>query len=82
MVSITVNVGPKGQIVIPKMIRDSLGILENKTVTLEIKDKTVELKRNDASEILKEWRDKAKKEGVNVSKEWIYGDRLYEEEFG
>ena len=82
MVSMTVKVGPKGQIVIPKIIRESLGILENKTVTLDVKDKTVELKMKDSSDILKEWREKAKVEGVDVSKEWVYGDRLYEEEFG
>jgi len=32
-------------------------------------------------DVCKEWEEIAKNEGVNVSKEFIYGDELYEEVF-
>ena len=34
-----INVSSRGQIVIPKMIRESLGITKNKVVILEVEEK-------------------------------------------
>jgi len=33
----------RGQIVIPKVIRENLGILENKTVVITVEDKSVKI---------------------------------------
>lgn len=80
MVRIKVKLGSKGQLVIPKVIRESLGLVENKTVILEVRDKRIEIVPLD-DDIADKWQGIAEKEGVNVSKEFIYGDRLYEEVF-
>lgn len=54
MVRIKVKVGEKGQIVIPKMLRDVLGIVPKKFVTIEMQeDKAVILKMN--TKELVEW---------------------------
>lgn len=78
MVRIKVKLGSKGQLVIPKVIRESLGLVENKFVVLEVKDKSIEIKALDEG-IVEKWSEISKREGVDVSKEIIYGDRLYEE---
>jgi len=78
MVRIKVKLGSKGQLVIPKVIRESLGLIENKFVILEVKDKSVEIKALDEG-IVEKWSEISKREGVDVSKDIIYGDRLYEE---
>ena len=71
----------RGQLVIPKMIRESLGIVENKTILLEVDNKTVRLIPVESQDILSAWEEIAKKEGGNISKEFVYGDKLYEEVF-
>ena len=76
---ITLKVGPKGQIVIPKFIRENLGILEKGNVTLSVSEKTVSLK-SAQKDIVTEWQAQAEKTHKDVSK-WIHGDSLYEEEF-
>ena len=78
MVRIKVKLGSKGQLVIPKVIRESLGLIENKFVVLEVKDKSIEIKALDEG-IVEKWIEISKREGVDVSKDIIYGDRLYEE---
>mgnify|MGYP000672150721 CR=1 FL=1 len=78
MVRIKVKLGSKGQLVIPKVIRESLGLIENKFVVLEVKDKSIEIKALDEG-IVEKWSEISKREGVDVSKDIIYGDRLYEE---
>lgn len=81
MVRIKVKLGEKGQLVIPKVIRESLGFTENRFVVLEVRDKMVEIKPLDET-VPEKRQEIAKKEGLNVSKELVYGDRLYEEVFG
>jgi len=78
MVRIKVKLGSKGQLVIPKVIRESLGPVENKSVVMEVKDKSLEIKALD-ERIVDKWRGIAEREGLDVSKGLIYGDRLYEE---
>jgi AbrB family looped-hinge helix DNA binding protein len=44
IVRIEVKLGDKGQVVIPKVIRERLGLIANKVVVLEVKEKTLEIK--------------------------------------
>ncbi|MFQ5406027.1 MAG: AbrB/MazE/SpoVT family DNA-binding domain-containing protein [Candidatus Micrarchaeia archaeon] len=81
MVDIFLKVGPKGQVVIPKVIRESLGIVENKTIVLTVKDKSVQIKASEGSLLVEKWEKQAKSLRLNVSKNWVHGDKLYEEEF-
>ena len=53
-------------------------MIENKFVVLEVKDKSIEIKALDEG-IVEKWSEISKREGVDVSKDIIYGDRLYEE---
>jgi AbrB family looped-hinge helix DNA binding protein len=54
MVSVKVKVGAKGQIVIPKMLREVLGMEPKKFVTIEmLEDRAVILRRN--TKELVEW---------------------------
>lgn len=73
------KLGSKGEILIPKKIRDQLGFTRNKTIILEVKEKSVEIKASN-DDIVKKWEEHAKKHRIDVSK-WVYGDKLYEEEF-
>ena len=73
------KLGSKGEILIPKKIREQLGFTRNKTIILEIKEKSVELKTSDDN-IAKKWEERAKKYKVDTSK-LIYGDKLYEDVF-
>jgi len=72
-----VRVGPKGQIVIPKAIRDNLGINPNDVVLVDLEGgkATVETVCQDAVEVLTEI---ARLHGVKSS-ELVWGDKLYEE---
>lgn len=81
MIKSKTKVGARGQIVIPKIIRESLGIVENTTLLLELDEKTVRLSPQNGTEIMKRWQGFAKKYGTNASKNIIYGDKLYEEIF-
>jgi len=81
MVRIKVKLGERGQLVIPKVIRESLGLVENRMVILEVKDKVIEIKPFSAEEIVERWKKISEKEGGDVSKDFIYGDKLYEEVF-
>ncbi|MBI2144415.1 AbrB/MazE/SpoVT family DNA-binding domain-containing protein [Candidatus Woesearchaeota archaeon] len=78
---IKVKLGGKGQVVIPKIVRESIGLRENSTALLEVKEKKVEIRPLSAEDIVEKASEMARKYGGNVSK-WIFGDRLYEEEFG
>jgi AbrB family looped-hinge helix DNA binding protein len=72
-----VKVGPKGQIVIPKHVRESLGIRSGDEVLIEIEGKkatTIEPLRRDPIEVLLE----ISKQVGGGSSELVWGDRLYE----
>ena len=80
MVRIKVKLGSKGQVVIPKVIRDSVGLAENEIAIMEVKGGIVEIKPLKDMDIIKKWEEMARKDKANVSK-WIYGDKLYKSEF-
>ena len=81
MLKFKTKVGARGQIVIPKAIRENLGIVKNRTVVLELEDKVVKLIPERGADIVESWKQIAKTEGTDVSKKFIYGDKLYEEVF-
>ena len=49
------KVGPKGQIVIPKVLREKYGIKENDYILVEIKDKELVITRAPSIEETLEW---------------------------
>ena len=62
MVSIRLKVGPKGQIVIPKVFREAYGIKEGGEVIVEPKENELVIKRApDTEELLKKLREYHKK---------------------
>lgn len=75
---IKVKLSEKGQVLIPKVIRDGIGLKGH--ALLEVKDSKVEIRPLPSVDAIKFAEEIAKKYGGNVS-EWVYGDRLYEEEF-
>ncbi len=78
---IKVKLTSKGQVLIPKVVRESVGLKENKPAILEVKDDSVVIRPAAEGDLLARARERARRHGGNVSK-WIYGDRLYEEVFG
>ena len=75
-----VKVGPKGQIVIPKLIREKLGVNPADVVLLDMEGDraVVEAVHWDPVEKLSEI---SRKVGTKSS-ELVWGDKLYEEVFG
>lgn len=73
-------VGSKGQVVIPKIVRESLGIKPDGEVFMELKENSAEIKPVHAADIVQKWEERAKKHGGDVT-HWVYGDKLYEEAF-
>jgi len=68
MVSIKVKVGPKGQIVIPKVFRDAYGIKEGgEVIVIPTEDGLIIKRKKSVEEIvkaLKEYRERRKRIGV------------------
>ena len=76
---IQLKLGAKGELVIPKKIRESLGMSREKKIVLEVKGKTIIL-RSSADDIVKRCEERAKKYNWDP-KDVLYGDKLYEEIF-
>ena len=74
------KVGSRGQIVIPKILRDNFGIFENSEVLIEADEDGIRI-RPVRTDIVERWREIARKEGVDVKEDLLYGDKLYEEIF-
>lgn len=80
---IRVKLGDKGQLVIPKVVRDSIGLKANGSALLEVKENVLEIRPLPSDNIVQRSRERAKKYGADIKKQgWVYGDRLYEEVFG
>lgn len=79
---IRVKLGDKGQIVIPKVVRESVGLVENGPAILEVKEKSIEIKPLPAVDLVERAKERARRYGADIRKSrWVYGDRLYEEVF-
>lgn len=74
------KVGPKGQIVIPKPIRDRLRVKPDDIVLLDIERERIVVEKV-PEDPLKIITETAKRIGVKSS-ELVWGDKLYEELFG
>ena len=74
------KVGPKGQIVIPKPIREKLGIAPSDTVLVDLEGDRMTLVTAPQDPI-KTFARIAKQFG-GKSSELVWGDELYEEVFG
>ena len=75
------NISQRGEVVIPKKIRDQLGFSRQQKLLLVVNNNEVVLRpaRSD-EEIIRRWGERARQLNLDVSK-WVYGDRLYEEGF-
>lgn len=71
------KVGTHGEIVIPKKIRDALGLVRGRKVVFKLKGSVLELQAEER-DVIKEMEEDAKRYGSDVSK-WKMGDELYEE---
>ncbi len=79
---IRVKLGDKGQLVIPKVVRESVGLKANGSAILEVKENVIEIRSLPADDWVKKARQSAEKYGGDVRKlRWVYGDKLYEEVF-
>ena len=79
---IKVKLGEKGQLVIPKVVRDSVGLRVNKPAVLEVKEKKIEITPFPEEDLVEKSKARAKKYGGDIRKlGWVYGDKLYEEVF-
>ncbi|MEM2897495.1 MAG: AbrB/MazE/SpoVT family DNA-binding domain-containing protein [Candidatus Bathyarchaeia archaeon] len=79
---IKVKLGEKGQLVIPKVVRESVGLRTNSQAILEVKEKKIEIMPFPEENLVDKARNRAKKYGGDLRKlGWIYGDKLYEEVF-
>jgi AbrB family looped-hinge helix DNA binding protein len=72
------KIGTKGQIVIPKIFRDNLGVKEGGEVIMKL-EKDELIITSTKKDIPKKWGNIARGKGANVRKEVLYGDKLYEE---
>jgi len=75
-----VKVGPKGQIVIPKPLRDKIGVKPSDIVLLDIERERI-LVEKFPEDPLRVIAETASRIGVKSS-ELVWGDKLYEELFG
>ena len=73
------TISARGEIVIPKPVRDYLGLTKNRKVIIDVKGKTLRITLPE-TDIVRRWEERAKRVRADVST-WAYGDRLYEEEF-
>ena len=79
---IKVKLGDKGQLVIPKVVRESVGLKVNGGALLEVKENVIEIRPLSGEDLVQRSRERAMKYGGDIKKQgWVYGDKLYEEVF-
>jgi AbrB family looped-hinge helix DNA binding protein len=76
---VEVNVGKRGEIVIPKRIRETLGITPGGTVNVIESTRSISIIPTD-DDIVRKARERARKLSIDVKKLRV-GNRLYEELF-
>jgi len=74
------NMGAKGELIIPKKIRDHFGLARGRQVALEIKETGIFLHPPTDEDMVRKCEERAKKYNLKAS-DLIYGDKLYEEIF-
>ena len=67
---IKVKLGDKGQLVIPKVVRESLGLKKNGAAILEVKKYRAEIRALPKEDLVKKAEERAKKYGGDTSK-WV-----------
>ncbi len=73
----TRNVGPKGQVVIPKRMREALGLKPGVEVTLELRDKEIVIKK---PEVNGSYAEYFMTTSAPKLKKWVDIKKLLEEE--
>ncbi len=68
MVKLKVRVGPKGQIVIPKIIREKLGIEAGNSLLIDEKEGKIVIEKSDVDELIKWLRSSRKRIAKDVYK--------------
>ena len=82
MVRLKVKVGPKGQIIIPKMLRKKYGIKENDQVFLEIRENEIAIRNPRSIEETLNWiRERRKRIRGREARLGDLADVDLEEEF-
>jgi AbrB family looped-hinge helix DNA binding protein len=72
MIIETRKIGPKGQVVIPKDIRDQLGIMPGERVAIELRDNKVVIqrKRDDTAAMMKQYAAQAGEVTIDSDKDY------------
>ncbi|MCK4492270.1 MAG: AbrB/MazE/SpoVT family DNA-binding domain-containing protein [Candidatus Altiarchaeales archaeon] len=78
MLKLKSKIGPKGQVVIPKPIRDALGFESGKEVYFHVRENEVILEKKSGEEILDEFVNEFKKRKLPKKINW---DELYYSQF-
>jgi len=73
----TKNVGPKGQVVIPKRMREALGLKPGVEVTLELRDKEIVIKKPEVNGSYAEYFTTT---SAPKLKKWVDINKILEEE--
>ena len=84
MVGIKMKIGPKGQVVIPKQLRDELSLHTNDTVQFELEDNKIILTKSakkDPIKLLLEVKRLATRKITKADLKKIDWHKLYEEQF-
>ena len=77
---IKVKLGDKGQLVIPKVVRESVGLKTNGSAILEVRDNVSEIRPFSGEDLVQRSKERAMKFGGDIRKQgWVFGDKLYEE---
>lgn len=78
MVKLKLKVGPKGQIVLPKMVRDKLGIKPRSYVIADLEENELTLKGGLDIEELLEWLRKSRKPVAKLVSKYSIEDESLE----
>ncbi|ODS38899.1 MAG: hypothetical protein A7316_06760 [Candidatus Altiarchaeales archaeon WOR_SM1_86-2] len=79
MLKLKSRIGPKGQVVIPKPIRDSFGFEPGSEVYFHIEKENVVIEKKSGEEILEELLNRCPRKKLPDNIDW---DELYGSQFG
>ncbi len=78
MIKLRSRIGPKGQVVIPKPIRDTFGFESGEEVYFHVHDDEVILEKKSGEKVLEEFISEIKKKSPPKKIDW---DELYSSQF-